>query len=298
MLCEPLGASLWVPRRPVAPPEKPDASAFPLTPIEACDEGIRRATINLAEHSNLSLLSIALDHLTLSRASLYRTILQNDSNPLTSCLVGDEKATESAASSVGSQDAITKQPPDHMRASTELDLALTGLRDAERSDHLPKALLTAAMLHSQQGLSGMEKSLAHLAEAEQIATRGPMPLYLADIHLTRARIVGRLNIGAKQELAEARRLIEKHGYWRRREELEDAEMAILHPEQFPAYLERIHREEEETRLQQDQRAAEEKAKREALEAERLREVNRKERQADKKAKQKKKDAKKKKKKNR
>jgi len=33
---------------------------------------------------------------------------------------------------------------------------------------------------------------------------------------------------AKQDLAEARRLIEKHGYWRRKGELEDAERFILH----------------------------------------------------------------------
>ena len=31
---------------------------------------------------------------------------------------------------------------------------------------------------------------------------------------------------AKDDLADARRLIEKHGYWRRKEELEDAERAI------------------------------------------------------------------------
>ena len=31
---------------------------------------------------------------------------------------------------------------------------------------------------------------------------------------------------AQQDLAEARRLIEKHGYWRRKEELEDAELVI------------------------------------------------------------------------
>jgi hypothetical protein len=31
---------------------------------------------------------------------------------------------------------------------------------------------------------------------------------------------------AIQDLAEARRLIEKHGYWRRKEELEDAEAVI------------------------------------------------------------------------
>jgi hypothetical protein len=31
---------------------------------------------------------------------------------------------------------------------------------------------------------------------------------------------------AKQDLADARRLIEKHGCWRRKEELEDAEKVI------------------------------------------------------------------------
>ncbi len=30
----------------------------------------------------------------------------------------------------------------------------------------------------------------------------------------------------QHDLAEARRLIEKHGYWRRKEELEDAEAAL------------------------------------------------------------------------
>jgi len=35
------------------------------------------------------------------------------------------------------------------------------------------------------------------------------------------------HIYPKAELAEARRLIEKHGYWRRKEELEDAEAAAV-----------------------------------------------------------------------
>ncbi|MEM0896500.1 MAG: hypothetical protein AAGJ79_06405 [Verrucomicrobiota bacterium] len=47
-----------------------------------------------------------------------------------------------------------------------------------------------------------------------------MPLYLADIHLHRARI-----FRDREELAKARALIKKHEYWRRREELEDAEEA-------------------------------------------------------------------------
>ncbi len=62
-----------------------------------------------------------------------------------------------------------------------------------------------------------------------------MPLFLADIHLHRARLFGLSNnrpenypwTSPQHDLAEARRLIEKHGYWRRKEELEDAEAAAL-----------------------------------------------------------------------
>jgi len=63
---------------------------------------------------------------------------------------------------------------------------------------------------------------------------------MADIHLHRARLFGRKkgeggrvedteNPWDKMEhdLSEARRLIEKHGYGRRKEELEDAEAALL-----------------------------------------------------------------------
>ena len=54
-----------------------------------------------------------------------------------------------------------------------------------------------------------------------------MPLYQADILLTRARLFFRDDLDtAIQNLAEARRLIEKHGYHRRDEELQDAEAAL------------------------------------------------------------------------
>ena len=89
-----------------------------------------------------------------------------------------------------------------------------------RSNHLPKALLTAALYFG--GLAGQpDEARRHLAEAQQIAERGPMPLYLADVHLHRARL-----FRDKAELAKARALIEKHGYWRRKEELTDADAAI------------------------------------------------------------------------
>ena len=65
-----------------------------------------------------------------------------------------------------------------------------------------------------------------------------MPLHQADILLTRARLFFReaqypwaetpdgTPNGPKDDLAEARRLIEKHGYHRRDEELADAEEAL------------------------------------------------------------------------
>ncbi len=65
-----------------------------------------------------------------------------------------------------------------------------------------------------------EGARADLDEAWRIAERGPMRLHVADIHLTRARL-----FRDKAALAEARKLIEQCGYWRRKEELEDAEEA-------------------------------------------------------------------------
>ena len=56
-------------------------------------------------------------------------------------------------------------------------------------------------------------------------------MHMADIHLYRARLFCRETPypwkSPQHDLAEARRLIEKCGYWRRKEELEDAEKAIL-----------------------------------------------------------------------
>jgi len=65
-----------------------------------------------------------------------------------------------------------------------------------------------------------------------------MRLHMADIHLYRARLFhavkpypwskfadGTEGRGPKDDLADARKLIERCGYWRRKEELEDAEEA-------------------------------------------------------------------------
>jgi hypothetical protein len=80
-----------------------------------------------------------------------------------------------------------------------------------------------------------------LDEAWEIAERGPMPLFLADIHLHRARLFGIRNAergmrnegpaypwGSPQaDLAAAENLINACGYHRRDEELADAKKVPL-----------------------------------------------------------------------
>jgi tetratricopeptide (TPR) repeat protein len=158
---------------------------------------------------NKQLLDIALDHLALGRVALYVAIFRS---PLS----------------------------DFKRAGCELEDAVSGLRRAGQQPMLPHALLTRAWLRNLTGArTGPESAQIDLDEALEIAERGPMPLHLADIHLHRARLFFRETPypwnqnpdgtarGPADDLAAARRLIEKHGYWRRKEELEDAEAAIL-----------------------------------------------------------------------
>ena len=175
-----------------------------------------------------SLLDIALDHLTLGRAALYAAVLSSDS----------------------------ASPSSFELATSHLDSAVSGLRRAGTTHHIPRGLLTRAWQRSLSGArTGLESAQSDLDEAWEIAARGPMPLFLADIHLHRARLFGfgdgflPLSVSPplpispspappispsqypwespRHDLAEARRLIEKHGYLRRLPELEDAEAALL-----------------------------------------------------------------------
>lgn len=100
-------------------------------------------------------------------------------------------------------------------AGNHIRAAVDGLRAAGAMHHVPRGLLTRAWIRC---LSGDEAgSRADLDEACEIAERGPMPLFQADIQLTRARL-----FRDRVALEEARRLIEKHGYHRRDGELADA----------------------------------------------------------------------------
>lgn len=98
--------------------------------------------------------------------------------------------------------------------------------------------------------TGPESAQSDLDEAWEISERGPMPLFLADIHLYCARLFFReakypwdknpdgATRGPKDDLAAARAIIckepgyqkdgvmLKHSYLRRLPELEDAEMAL------------------------------------------------------------------------
>jgi len=143
------------------------------------------------------LLNTALDHLTLGQAKLYRAILEL-----------------SAVDIRNSELAL------------HIDAAVHGLGQAGTSDYRPRGLLTRAWLRALQ--NRVMDARADLDEAQQIAERGPMPLHLADIHLYRARLFFRDDLdAAREDLRQARILIEKHGYLCRMPELEDAEKVIL-----------------------------------------------------------------------
>jgi hypothetical protein len=171
------------------------------------------------------LFEIALDHLTLGRALLYAAILGAR---------GRRRASAQTSS-------LSPTSEEHQRAltsaATELDHAVSGLRRAGQQGYLPRGLLTRAWLRSLTGpRTGPASAQSDLDEAWEIAERGPMPLFLADVHLYRARLFGgqKEEGGTKeyprqspeQDLAEARRLIKKHRYDRRLPELEYAELAL------------------------------------------------------------------------
>lgn len=174
------------------------------------------------------LLDIALDHLTLGRAALYAAILSARSSR------GNEAQTSNSAlhtpHSAFDQSLLTS-------AATELDAAVDGLRRAGEQIWLTAGLLTRGWLRFLTGAhTGPESAQEDLDEAWEIAERGPMRLFMADIHLHRARLFGRQNEECRMEnypwkspaadLAAARKLIESCGYWRRKEELEDAEKVL------------------------------------------------------------------------
>ncbi len=167
---------------------------FPL--LTSCRAVGQRAaqTLTWAELNKSDIISAVLDHLTLGRVVLYRAILEKSA-------IQDPKSA--------------------------IEDAVDGLRRAGRSDHLPRGLLTRAWLRFlEQDPAG---SAGDLDEAWEIAERGSMKLFMADVHLYRARLFGPTKEypwdSPQADLDDAARLIKETGYHRRDEELADAREA-------------------------------------------------------------------------
>ncbi|HUI26037.1 MAG TPA: hypothetical protein VL403_08105 [Candidatus Kryptonia bacterium] len=117
---------------------------------------------------------------------------------------------------------------------------MAGLRRARTQHMTPHSLLTRAWLRflasartdsTSSPQAGSKTVQSDLDEAWDIAERGPMKLFMADIHLHRARLFFREAAypweSPQADLAAAEKLINQCGYHRRDEELADAKQAIL-----------------------------------------------------------------------
>jgi tetratricopeptide (TPR) repeat protein len=195
LLAEPESAAWQVfnkvgyPHRAAAEPDE-DISAY----LQRCREVEQRVAEILKQEEDLSdllgrplstNLDLALFHVALGRAVLCRIILE-----------GSESG----------------------EAKSKIAQAVDSLRSSGWADQIPRGLLARAWLRALEG-DGVG-ARADLDEAWEIAERGPMRLHMADIHLHRARL-----FHGKEDLEKARALIEHCGYWRRKEELNDAEDA-------------------------------------------------------------------------
>jgi tetratricopeptide (TPR) repeat protein len=157
-------------------------------------QGRATQTLEWAKQAGASLLSIALDYLSLGRAHLLHSIQQGTG--------------------------------DYIQAAAHLDQAVDGLRAAGMQDYLPRGLLARAALRRVMG--DTEQARTDLDEAAAIAERGGMRLHQADCHLEYARLY--LAEGeegqARQHLAAAKAMIEDMGYHRRDGEVTELEGAL------------------------------------------------------------------------
>jgi tetratricopeptide (TPR) repeat protein len=114
---------------------------------------------------------------------------------------------------------------DYGQAAEFLQRAVDGLRQAGRTDHLPRDLLARAELRRVRG--EYLRARTDLDEAQRLAERSQMGLHLADCHLEAARLC--LATGEREEAREhwatAKAMVERMGYHRR-----DGEVAALKEE--------------------------------------------------------------------
>ena len=188
------------------PPENAAETAALLSDFGAIARRVAQTLKWGTRHGGL--LDIALDHLTLGRVHLLRAVFESPNAHLPS-------------------------------AKTSLDAALATLRQANRSDDLPRALLPCAWLHALLG--EWDTARRRLDEAYALATRGGNPqngwqggmrLHLADTLLHRARLLGWRKEypwpgrTPAADFNEVETLIDACGYHRRDQELADARAVL------------------------------------------------------------------------
>lgn len=104
--------------------------------------------------------------------------------------------------------------------------AVDGFRQAGTIDFLPRGLLARAALH--RFIRDCERAEHDLSEVLRIATRSEMGLHLADYHLESARL--RIAQGdkekAQEHLTTAKEMIDRMGYHRRDEEVDELEQLL------------------------------------------------------------------------
>ncbi len=156
-------------------------------------------TLKWAEEAGLSLLTHALDHLSLGRAHW--------------------------------RQALEEGAPDFADFTAPLEYlhrAVDGLREGSRQDYLPRALLARAAVYRTMG--AFSRAREDLEEAREIAERGSMGLHMADYHLEAARLCAEER-GKGEEtsrhLETAKKMINKMGYHRRDIEIEEIERKVL-----------------------------------------------------------------------
>lgn len=175
------------------------------------EEVLRRAGQTLewaSKASGVSLLDIALNHLSLGRAHLMLALAQ------------------AAAATLAPSSFVLRPSSGRASAASELDRAVTGLRQAGRQDYIPLGLLARAAL--RRATREFDRTRRDVDEALGIATRGGMRPYEADCHLEYARLCLALGdaTGAREHFTVARRMVAEMGYGRREGEVAELEGAL------------------------------------------------------------------------
>ena len=148
-------------------------------------------TLEWVKQAGLSLLTIALNHLSLGRAHLLQT---------------QQEETD-----------------DFSKAAEHLDEAVDGLRKSGQQDELPLGLLARAALNRLR--KDFDRAQRDVDEAMTIAARGGMGLHQADANLEYARL--HLDMDemekARERLDTAKEMIDRMGYHRRDKDVKELE---------------------------------------------------------------------------